>query len=52
MNNSRPSGAAGGARPEGLVLGTAPESIVRPAASGAGGAGLRPAGAGADEGRE
>jgi uncharacterized NAD-dependent epimerase/dehydratase family protein len=34
------------------VDGTAPEGIVPPAASGGGGAGLRPAGADADEGRE
>ena len=31
---------------------TGPESIVPPAASGGGGAGLRPAGAGADQGGE
>jgi superfamily I DNA/RNA helicase len=45
-------GAAGGAGPEGTVrLSTGPESPVPPAASGGGGAGLRPAGAAAGEGR-
>src|SRR5205823_12253618 len=43
-------GAAGGAGPEGTVLtGTGPESTVPSAASGGGGAGLRPAGAAAGQ---
>jgi len=47
------SGAAGGAGPEGTVLtSTGPESTVPPAASGVGGAGLRPAGVDAGEGGE
>jgi phosphoribosylglycinamide formyltransferase-1 len=46
-------GAAGGAGPEGTVLhSTGPESTVPPAASGGGGAGLRPAGADAGQGGE
>ena len=46
-------GAAGGAGPEGTVLtGTGPESTVPSAASGGGGAGLRPAGADAGQGGE
>ena len=50
---SRSRGAAGGAGPEGTVLAsTGPESTVPSAASGGGGAGLRPAGADADRGRE
>jgi hypothetical protein len=50
---SASSGVAGGAVPEGTVLrGTGPESTVPPAAPGGGGAGLRPAGAAADEGGE
>ena len=47
---SASSGAAGGAGPEGTVLGgTGPESTVPSAASGGGGAGLRPAVADAGE---
>jgi ATP-dependent exoDNAse (exonuclease V) beta subunit len=42
-------GAAGVPGPEGTVLRTGPESTGAPAASGAGGAGLRPAGAGAGQ---
>jgi phosphoribosylaminoimidazole-succinocarboxamide synthase len=49
---SRSSRAAGGAMPEGIVLCTDPESSVPPTGRGAGGAGLRPAGASAGEGRE
>jgi hypothetical protein len=50
---SASSGAAGGAVLEGTVLGrTGPESTVPPAASGDGGAGLRPAGADDGEGGE
>jgi len=46
-------GAAGGAGPEGTVpTSTGPESTVPPAASGGGGAGLRPAGAAAGQGGE
>jgi hypothetical protein len=46
-------GGAGGAPPEGTVWRTTgPESGVPPAASGGGGAGLRPAGAVAGQERE
>jgi hypothetical protein len=45
-------GAAGGSRPEGTVRsGTGPEGLGPSAASGGGGAGLRPAGAAAVQGR-
>ncbi len=51
--SSRLWGAAGGAGPEGSVRpSTGPESTVPPAVSGDGGAGLRPAGADAGQGRE
>jgi len=50
-DTTRSRGAAGGAGPEGIVLGTDPESTVPSAASGGGGAGLRPAGADAGRGR-
>ena len=43
--------AARGAVPEGTVRGTGPEGTVPRAAAGVGGAGLRPAGAGAGQGR-
>ena len=53
MRISGSRGAAGGAGPEGTVLkSTGPESTVPTAASGGGGAGLRPAGAAAGLGRE
>jgi hypothetical protein len=45
-------GAAGSAAPEATVLRTGPEGDVPSAASGAGGAGLRPAGADAGPGSE
>jgi hypothetical protein len=45
-------GVARGAAPEGTVLCTAPTSDVPPATPGGGGAGLRPAGAAADQGGE
>ncbi len=45
-------GAARGAAPEGTVLCTAPKGDVPRAASGGGGAGLRPAGAAAGQGGE
>jgi phosphoribosylglycinamide formyltransferase-1 len=53
ISSSASWGAAGGAGPEGTVrASTGPESTVPPAASGGGGAGLRPAGADAGQGAE
>jgi ATP-dependent DNA helicase RecG len=52
METSRSRGGANGAAPEGTVLGTAPESDEPLAPPGGDGAGVRPAGVGADRGRE
>jgi segregation and condensation protein A len=52
-NASRSRAASDGAGPEGTVpTGTGPEGTTPSAASGVGGAGLRPAGAGVGQGRE